>query len=282
MGLNTVTYALSKKYTNDSISGVSGVLAGKNCTIDSIVKVDGVNTVTFKWEDASVTPAVTRTTQMIVNDGIGIKPWVTGDTFAVNEVCIYNGSLYQCTTAHTAGATFDVTKWQALGSADSNYGITSNYSTLPSTLTVADLKMYYCISDYTNGGVTYLSGYYLWNGSAWVRTQPKVLDRFTEVNITDLSGAVIGHNLYFDGKKVITDADLQYVVVDSYSDIDVTKTVNLMYFVKNITVNALTGDIEHYSGHYFYDGATKAITFINERETTDIDFATDYTSPVEG
>ena len=65
--MDLVTLAKAKKYTDDSIEGTSGVLKGKNCTIKSIEKIDGVNTVTFQWtaDDGTV-----KTSTMQVADGI--------------------------------------------------------------------------------------------------------------------------------------------------------------------------------------------------------------------
>ncbi len=70
MAFSAISYAASKKYTDVSIEGTGGVIAGKNCTIESVVKEDGVNTVTFKWtaDNGNV-----RRTTMRVNDGKGIK-----------------------------------------------------------------------------------------------------------------------------------------------------------------------------------------------------------------
>ena len=39
MTFDVVSYVLSKKYTDNSIKGTSGVLAGKNCTIESKIFV---------------------------------------------------------------------------------------------------------------------------------------------------------------------------------------------------------------------------------------------------
>lgn len=70
MAFDATTYARSKKYTDTSIEGTTGVIAGKNCTIESVVKEDGVNTVTFKW---TADNGDVRRTTMRVNDGKGIK-----------------------------------------------------------------------------------------------------------------------------------------------------------------------------------------------------------------
>lgn len=86
--MDIVSYILAKKYTDKSILGISGVLSGKNCTIDSINKVDGLTTVTFKWtaDDGTV-----RTSSMQVKDGetptITVTPTATGNVvrFVTND-----------------------------------------------------------------------------------------------------------------------------------------------------------------------------------------------------
>jgi hypothetical protein len=45
--LDIITYALSKKYTDDAIAG--GAQKGKNCTISSIDPITGGHRVTFQW-----------------------------------------------------------------------------------------------------------------------------------------------------------------------------------------------------------------------------------------
>lgn len=64
--MDIITYALSRQYTNTSIEGVDGVLAGKNCTIKSVVPVTGGNEITFAWTADSGTQ---RTTKLTVMDG---------------------------------------------------------------------------------------------------------------------------------------------------------------------------------------------------------------------
>lgn len=59
-------YALSKSFTNNSIKGITGTLAGKNCIIKSATKVDGVTTVVFAW---TADDGTEKTTTIQVNDG---------------------------------------------------------------------------------------------------------------------------------------------------------------------------------------------------------------------
>lgn len=59
-------YALSKSFTNNSLKGITGALAGKNCTIKSATKADGVTTVVFAW---TADDGTEKTTTIQVNDG---------------------------------------------------------------------------------------------------------------------------------------------------------------------------------------------------------------------
>ena len=59
-------YALSKSFTNNSIKGITGALAGKNCTIKSATKTDNVTTVVFAW---TADDGTEKTTSIQVNDG---------------------------------------------------------------------------------------------------------------------------------------------------------------------------------------------------------------------
>ena len=47
--MDILTLALSKKYVDESILGVNGVLAGKNCTIERIEPIDNGHRVVFAW-----------------------------------------------------------------------------------------------------------------------------------------------------------------------------------------------------------------------------------------
>ncbi len=41
--------------------------------------------------------------------------WATGQTYVVGQVVVNAGSIYRCTTAHTSGGSFDVTKFALVG-----------------------------------------------------------------------------------------------------------------------------------------------------------------------
>ena len=64
--MDIIDIVLSKKYTDESIKGITGTLAGKNCTIKSATKADGVTTVVFAW---TADDGTEKTTTIQVNDG---------------------------------------------------------------------------------------------------------------------------------------------------------------------------------------------------------------------
>ena len=64
--MDIIDIVLSKKYTDESIKGITGALAGKNCTIKSATKADGITTVVFAW---TADDGTEKTTTIQVNDG---------------------------------------------------------------------------------------------------------------------------------------------------------------------------------------------------------------------
>ena len=91
----TTSWILSRKYTDDSIAGTTGVLAGKNAVVDSIVKTGNINTVTFKW---TANDGTVRTQSMQVSDG---------ETPSMTVTPITNGNRIKFETS-TDSITFDV------------------------------------------------------------------------------------------------------------------------------------------------------------------------------
>ena len=65
--MDIIDIVLSKKYTDESLKGITGALAGKNCTIKSATKADGVTTVVFAW---TADDGTEKTTTIQVNDGV--------------------------------------------------------------------------------------------------------------------------------------------------------------------------------------------------------------------
>lgn len=151
----TQAYILSKGYTNKSILGISGVLAGKNCTIDSITpSPDGTyNTVVFKW---TADDGTTRTSSMQVMNG------------TIAEVQSYLTEGIKIATIIVNNRPVDIYAPEG-GSGDDDYGIVENIVDLPADLTPDDRKIYYVIEDQHS---------YLWDGTKWemIRSDAKVME----------------------------------------------------------------------------------------------------------
>lgn len=101
MAFSVESWVLSNKYTDDSIRGISGVLAGKNCTISSIEQDENKNQViTFKWfaddgtekTDSAIIPSGIDTSTVYVgaeeptdeNVQLWINPYGTPDEAITN------------------------------------------------------------------------------------------------------------------------------------------------------------------------------------------------------
>lgn len=68
--MDLVTLSKSKKYIDSSIAGIDGVLAGKNCKIQSVEDITNGHRITFSWSDDE---GVARTTTVDVMDGNSIE-----------------------------------------------------------------------------------------------------------------------------------------------------------------------------------------------------------------
>ena len=65
--MDIIDISVAKKYTDGSIEGIVGSLAGKPCQIQSITPITGGNRVTYLWEDNS---GDSHTSTMDVMDGV--------------------------------------------------------------------------------------------------------------------------------------------------------------------------------------------------------------------
>lgn len=152
--MDVISYALSKRYCDETVIGL-GAIKGANCTIQSAVHEDGKTTIVFAWKALDDT---TRTTQIEVLDGTPIYTWTSGESYEVGDIAIYNSAFYVCTVANS-DAVFNPSKWNAIGSADSSFGIVDDSTLLPSGLSSTDRKLYFSIDD---------GFFWLWDGTAWV------------------------------------------------------------------------------------------------------------------
>ena len=158
MGLSAVTYALSKKYTDETAIQFGG-LKGAPCKVKSVVKEAGQNIITLQWtnDDGDI-----RETKVYVNDGTPIYTWEPNYPYEYGDLAIYQSCFYRCITANS-DPEFDDTKWNEIGSPDGNYDIVTTAADLPVRFTPADRKMYWVIDE---------TIFYLWNGVKWVPQEP--------------------------------------------------------------------------------------------------------------
>lgn len=162
MGLSAVTYALSKKYTDETAIQFGG-LKGAPCKVKSVVKENGQNIVTLQWTNDD---GDERESKIFIDDGTPIYTWESGYYYEYGDLVIYESCFYRCTTPNS-DAVFDSTKWAEIGSPDGNYDIVERKEDLPPRFTYADRKMYYVI----NEGI-----FYLWSGDEWVAQQPATIE----------------------------------------------------------------------------------------------------------
>jgi hypothetical protein len=151
-----------------------GALKGSPCQVKNVVHQDGINTVTFEWEG---TDGTTKTRDMVVYDVTPIYVWESGNTYHYGDLAIYESQFYRCIVENN-DATFDSTKWNEIGSPDGNYDIVQSVNLLPARFTAADRKLYYVIDE---------NCFYLWNGTAWVKTISNKIADLDDVNLDDLT-----------------------------------------------------------------------------------------------
>lgn len=155
MGLSAVTYALSKKYTNETAIQFGG-LKGAPCKVASVVKENGQNIITLQWENDA---GDTRETKVYVDDGTPIYTWEPNYPYEYGDLAIYESCFYRCTSPNS-DPSFDESHWSAIGSPDGAYGLVDTKTSLPVRFTTADRKLYYVIDE----GI-----FYLWDGTQWVK-----------------------------------------------------------------------------------------------------------------
>ena len=68
--MDLITLAKAKRLIDSSIAGIDGVLAGKNCKIQSVEDITNGHRLTFSWNDDE---GVARTSTVDVMDGNSIE-----------------------------------------------------------------------------------------------------------------------------------------------------------------------------------------------------------------
>ena len=169
MAFDVVSYALSKKYTNETAIQFGG-LKGAPCKVKSVEKRNGQNIITLEWKNDE---GETRETKVYVNDGTPIYTWEPNYSYEYGDLAIYTSQFYRCIIPNS-DPVFDETHWNAIGSPDGNYDLVETAADLPVRFTAADRKMYYVIDE----GI-----FYLWNGTQWV---PQTLPTISDADIDEL------------------------------------------------------------------------------------------------
>ena len=151
--MDAITYALCKKYVNDSLIGI-GALKGAPCEVKSVVKADGQSVITLQWED---TTGGVHTSEVYVNDGI--TKWIPDRVYAIGDLVIYDDTLYSCIVPNN-DHTFTPSNWTSIsgGTAETDYYIVDLKSSIPSSFSSTERKIYYCIED---------ENFHLWDGTKW-------------------------------------------------------------------------------------------------------------------
>ena len=90
--MDIISYILSKQYTDETAIQFGG-LKGANCQVKSIVKQDGINTITLQWKNDN---DETRESSFQVCDGTPIYMWNAGDHYQPGQIAIYSNCFYLC------------------------------------------------------------------------------------------------------------------------------------------------------------------------------------------
>lgn len=90
-GLSLLTLLQSTNYTDESVSGVNGALAGSPCRIVEIRKEGSVNRVIFEWKSLE---GLIRTSEMIVKDGVSISSAIVNNNELI--LTLTNGTTIKC------------------------------------------------------------------------------------------------------------------------------------------------------------------------------------------
>lgn len=218
------SWVLSRKYTDQSIEGIGGTLAGKNATISNVQKSGLITTITFQW---TADNGDTRTTQVQVSDGetpsITITPTADGhtvtfetstqtETFDVKDgisvsnvtinsakhliITLSNGSTIDAGEIETATELSELTDVELANLADKEvltYDATSGKwvnKELDIAVNIVDLKDV-DTTNLVNGSIL------KYNSTTGKFTS--VLEKLDDISDVDATNPTVGQTLKFDG-----------------------------------------------------------------------------------
>lgn len=258
--MDIVSYILSKKYTDKSILGISGVLSGKNCTIDSATKVDGVTTIVFKWTADNGT---VRTTQIQVADGetpdVTITPITGGNrvSFTIDgttqsfdvmdgedgvsitnvEVNASNHLVVTLSNNHTidAGEIITVSTIDDLDDVkilNLNDGDSLVYDAASHKWINRELSYEYSVEDLKDVNInvaTLVDGDIIkWDAtnSKWVKGQIPAIESLDDIQDVDLTNPTDGQSLVYDATthKWVNKSKGIVADLDDLGDVDIDET----------------------------------------------------------
>ena len=220
MGLSVVTYALCKKYTDDTASQFGG-LKGAPCKVKSVEKENGQSVITLEWKNDE---GATQESYVYVNDGV--TQWAPDRPYAIGDLVIYDNILYSCITPNN-DHTFNPSKWTSIsgGSAETDYYIVDLQSSIPVSFASTERKIYYCLED---------SNFHLWDGTAWSIISSDIKKReLTQAQYDALTPAEkMNGTLYF-----VTDAETYTNIVEGYFN-----SADNLFYEENTYVTPIAGE----------------------------------------
>ncbi len=265
-------YVLSKKYTDGSISGITGTLAGKNCTISSTSHdaTEGATTVNFKWtaDDGTVntssikvydgeTPSITTSpitggNQVTFTTSHGSKSINVMDGADGNDgVSITNVTV---NASHRLIVTFsDGTSIDA-GSVGSDVAMSALTDVTLSALTDGDMLKYDATSgmwvnealsiavnlqDLNNVKLTAVTnGDVLQYNSVtgkWVNGKVKNIETINDIDDVTVTSPSVDQVLVYDGSKWINQDNQAVGNISDLTDVDISSPTNGQILIYDTT-----------------------------------------------
>lgn len=185
MGLSAVTYALAKKYTDETAIEFGG-LKGAPCQVKSVQKDNGRTTITLEWKNSE---GETRESYIYIDDGVSI--WISGRDYKKDTLVVHNKTLYQCKVANNDD-TFDPLKWDLVGDGSSREISWDNYQAL-STEEKNNGTTYYIYDAPAGPSILYKSVPYV-NGSGGTSDYSMLLNK-PQINGTTLTKSTVASEL---------------------------------------------------------------------------------------
>lgn len=205
--------AAAKKYTDESIAGISGTLAGKNCTIQSKTAISGGTRVVFAW---TADDGTSRTDSLDVMNGTDGRDGA--DAPSITAVTLLADNSLRVTLSD--GTSYDTTPIPTIKGDKGDDGESGEDGFSPQITVEEDTTSNYILRIKTADDeflTPNLKGQGGGGGSgdvSGVKGEAETTYRKGDVNISLPNIAVIGANLSYDPTTKILDAKAQKIDVD--------------------------------------------------------------------